>query len=71
MVDPASSLGGFHPEAGLNHHEKDAPQRIPVPSLLRSLLSDHLDPGYAAAAAARHDHPAGRLRAGAGHCWRG
>ncbi|CAN7428461.1 DUF881 domain-containing protein [Mycolicibacterium frederiksbergense] len=64
MVDPASSLGGFHPEAGLNHHEKDAPQRIPVPSLLRSLLSDHLDPGYAAAAAARHDHPAGRLRAG-------
>ncbi len=64
MVDPASSLGGFHPEAGLNHHEKDAPQRIPVPSLLRSLLSDHLDPGYAAAAAARHDQPAGRLRAG-------
>lgn len=64
MVDPASSLGGFHPEAGLNHHEKDAPQRIPVPSLLRSLLSDHLDPGYAAAAVARHDHPAGRLRAG-------
>ena len=64
MVDPASSLGGFHPEAGLNQHEKDAPQRIPVPSLLRSLLSDHLDPGYAAAAAARHDHPAGRLRAG-------
>lgn len=63
MVDPASSLGGFDPEAGLNHHERDAPQRIPVPSLLRSLLSDHLDPGYAAAAAARHDQPAGRLRA--------
>lgn len=26
-------------------------QTLPVPSLLRSLLSDHLDPGYAAAAA--------------------
>lgn len=65
MVDPTSSLGGFHPKAGLNAHEADAPQRIPVPSLLRSLLSDHLDPGYAAAAAARHDRPAGRLRAGA------
>lgn len=64
MVDPTSSLGGYHPEAGLNHHEADAPQRIPVPSLLRSLLSDHLDPGYAAAAA-RHDEPVGRLRAGA------
>ncbi|MGK2866271.1 MAG: DUF881 domain-containing protein [Mycobacterium sp.] len=65
MVDRASALGGYHPEAGLNHHEADAPQRIPVPSLLRSLLSDHLDPGYAAAAAARHDKPVGRLRAGA------
>lgn len=63
MVDPANALGGYHPEAGLNHHEAGAPQRIPVPSLLRSLLSDHLDPGYAAAAAARHDKPVGRLRA--------
>jgi uncharacterized protein YlxW (UPF0749 family) len=65
MVDPTSALGGYHPEAGLNHHEAGAPQRIPVPSLLRSLLSDHLDPGYAAAAAARHDRPAGRMRTGA------
>ncbi|MCF6390054.1 DUF881 domain-containing protein [Mycobacterium sp. MBM] len=62
MGDPTSSLGGFNPEAGLNHHEKDAPQRLPVPSLLRSLLSEHLDPGYAAAASARHDRPAGRWR---------
>ncbi|GAB5899898.1 DUF881 domain-containing protein [Mycolicibacterium mageritense] len=46
-------LGGYGSEAGLNHHEADAPKRIPVPSLLRSLLSEHLDPGYAAAAAAR------------------
>lgn len=59
MGDPASALGGYRPEAGLNLQEADAPQRIPVPSLLRSLLSDHLDPGYAAAAAARHDKPAG------------
>lgn len=62
MVDPIRSLGGFNPEAGLNHHEAGAPQRIPVPSLLRSLLSDHLDSGYAEAASARHDRPAGRWR---------
>jgi uncharacterized protein YlxW (UPF0749 family) len=48
-------LGGFDPEAGLSHHNAAAPKKIPVPSLLRSLLSEHLDPGYAAAAAARHD----------------
>lgn len=62
MVDPIRSLGGFNPEAGLNHHEAGAPQRIPVPSLLRSLLSEHLDSGYAEAASARHDRPAGRWR---------
>ena len=33
--------------------EAGAPKLIPVPSLLRSLLSEHLDPGYAAAAAER------------------
>lgn len=63
MADRRNPLGGFDPAAGLNHHEAGAPQRIPVPSLLRSLLTDHLDPGYAAAAAARHDKPPGRLRA--------
>ena len=47
-----SMLGGYDPEAGRNAHEADAPTLIPVPSLLRSLLSDHLDPGYAAAAEA-------------------
>ncbi|TFV57395.1 DUF881 domain-containing protein [Mycobacterium sp. PS03-16] len=47
------ALGGFDPEAGLRHHDAGAPKKIPVPSLLRSLLSDHLDPGYAAAAEAR------------------
>jgi uncharacterized protein YlxW (UPF0749 family) len=43
-------LGGYDPQAGRNAHEADKPTLIPVPSLLRSLLSEHLDPGYAAAA---------------------
>jgi uncharacterized protein YlxW (UPF0749 family) len=43
-------LGGYDPEAGRNAHEANKPTLIPVPSLLRSLLSEHLDPGYAAAA---------------------
>jgi uncharacterized protein YlxW (UPF0749 family) len=45
-----STLGGYDPQAGRNHHEANTPTLIPVPSLLRSLLTDHLDPGYAAAA---------------------
>jgi hypothetical protein len=48
-----STLGGYDPEAGRNIHEADRPTLIPLPSLLRSLLSDHLDPGYAAAAEAK------------------
>lgn len=44
------TLGGF--DSGRNTNEPGGPTRIPVPSLLRSLLSDHLDPGYAAAAKA-------------------
>jgi uncharacterized protein YlxW (UPF0749 family) len=51
--DGDRALGGYSPDAGRNGHEADAPTLIPVPSLLRSLLSDHLDPGYAAAAARR------------------
>lgn len=54
MADQASgdrALGGYRPEAGHNTHVADAPAKIPVPSLLRSLLTDHLDPGYRAAAA--------------------
>ena len=51
MADQA--LGGYDPYAGLSAHEAGRPQFIPVPSLLRALLSDHLDPGYAAAAAKR------------------
>ncbi|MFI5508155.1 DUF881 domain-containing protein [Mycobacterium sp. NPDC051804] len=48
-----SQLGGYDPEAGRSAHVADRPTLIPVPSLLRSLLSDHLDPGYQAAADAR------------------
>ncbi|BBY15846.1 DUF881 domain-containing protein [Mycolicibacterium litorale] len=62
MVEGSRLLGGFDPDAGRNQHDANAPQRIPLPSLLRSLLSEHLDPGYAAAAAARRDG-AGRPRA--------
>jgi uncharacterized protein YlxW (UPF0749 family) len=47
-----SLLGGFDSSRGGSGHGADEPTRIPVPSLLRSLLSDHLDPGYAAAAQA-------------------
>ena len=47
-------------------HQAGAPTLIPVPSLLRSLLSDHLDPGYAAAAAERSagTRPRSRLATG-------
>ena len=47
------ALGGYDPDAGHNVHEAGRPQLIPVPSLLRALLSEHLDPGYVAAAAKR------------------
>jgi uncharacterized protein YlxW (UPF0749 family) len=61
MADQA--LGGYDPYAGLSAHEAGRPQFIPVPSLLRALLSEHLDPGYAAAAAKRDGEPrTGRAR---------
>src|SRR5271154_783800 len=47
------ALGGYDPSAGHSAHAAARPQLIPVPSLLRALLSEHLDPGYAAAAARR------------------
>jgi uncharacterized protein YlxW (UPF0749 family) len=46
-------LGGYDPEAGRSAHVANRPTLIPLPSLLRSLLSDHLDPGYQAAADAK------------------
>jgi uncharacterized protein YlxW (UPF0749 family) len=49
MADVDRLLGGYDPNAGRSAHAA-GPQLIPVPSLLRALLSDHLDPGYAAAA---------------------
>ncbi len=54
-----STLGGYDPDAGRNAHAADKPTLIPVPSLLASLMSEHLDPGYAAAAKAK---AAGRRR---------
>ena len=59
-ADRGVALGGYNPDAGRNAH--GAPSRVPVPSLLRSLLSDHLDPGYAAAAAKRRSGAAPRGR---------
>ncbi len=53
MSEQDRSLGGYDPNAGMNTHDGQRPQLIPVPSLLRSLLSEHLDPGYAAAAEKR------------------
>ncbi|MDX1891935.1 DUF881 domain-containing protein [Mycolicibacterium sp. 050158] len=53
MSDEGRALGGYSPDAGRSAHVAGAPSLIPVPSLLRSLLSDHLDPGYAAAAERR------------------
>ena len=53
VTDADRTLGGYDPHAGLSAHEAGQPQFNPVPSLLRSLLSEHLDPGYAAAAANR------------------
>jgi uncharacterized protein YlxW (UPF0749 family) len=56
------ALGGYDPDAGRNLHEAGRPQLIPVPSLLRALLSEQLDPGYAAAVAKRDR--SGALRQG-------
>jgi len=61
VTDPDRALGGYQPAAGLPPQRPSTVQMLPVPSLLRSLLSEHLDPGYAAAAAARTGR-AGRHR---------
>jgi uncharacterized protein YlxW (UPF0749 family) len=53
MADDERSLGGYSQETGRSAHDGAAPTLIPVPSLLRALLSEHLDPGYAAAAERR------------------
>ncbi len=53
MAEEERLLGGYDPNAGRSAHAAARPTLIPVPSLLRALLSEHLDPGYAAAAAKR------------------
>jgi uncharacterized protein YlxW (UPF0749 family) len=53
MAEPDRLLGGYDPNAGRSAHAAARPTLIPVPSLLRALLSEHLDPGYAAAASKR------------------
>jgi uncharacterized protein YlxW (UPF0749 family) len=65
MADADRLLGGYDPNAGHSAHTAARVKMIPVPSLLRALLSEHLDPGYAAAAAKRGDTatpPRGRER---------
>jgi len=57
VSDDERALGGYGQDAGRNAHEANAPTLIPVPSLLRSLLSEHLDPGYAAAAKRHAEKP--------------
>jgi uncharacterized protein YlxW (UPF0749 family) len=68
MAEPDRMLGGYDPNAGYSAH-KARPQLIPVPSLLRALLSEHLDPGYAAAAAARSSAPQGKRARAFGWGW--
>ncbi len=71
MADADRALGGYDPYAGRSAHEARRPTLIPVPSLLRALLSEHLDPGYAAAAAIRAGAatPAGGRERAAGWLW--
>ena len=69
MADRDPLLGGYDPSAGHSAHEAARPQRIPVPSLLRALLSEHLDPGYAAAAAKRADTPPSGRQQALGWLW--
>jgi uncharacterized protein YlxW (UPF0749 family) len=66
MAEADRLLGGYDPNAGRSAHAAARPTLIPVPSLLRVLLSEHLDPGYAAAAERRSRAAApqsGRARA--------
>ncbi len=51
MAEPDRLLGDYDPNAGRSAHAATRPTLIPVPSLLRALLSEHIDPGYAAAVA--------------------
>lgn len=50
MSEPFFALSGYDSRRGGSPDEAGRPETFAVPSLLRSLLSEHLDPGYAAAA---------------------
>lgn len=71
MADPDRLLGGYDPNAGRSAHVASPPELIPVPSLLRALLSEHLDPGYAAAAEKRREAaaPGGARERAFGWLW--
>jgi uncharacterized protein YlxW (UPF0749 family) len=73
MTEPDRLLGGYDPNAGQSAHAAARPTLIPVPSLLRALLSEHLDPGYAAAAEkrSRPDTPQGARERVFGGLWQG
>jgi uncharacterized protein YlxW (UPF0749 family) len=68
MAEPDRLLGGYDPNAGYSAHAP-RPRHLPVPSLLRALLSEHLDPGYAAAAAKRSSAPPRRRARVFGWFW--
>lgn len=69
MADPFFALSGYDPQTARGAHEAGRPQVFGVPSLLRSLLTDHLDPGYAAAAAERERRGAPLRTRGAVWVW--
>ena len=69
MGEPDRLLGGYDPNAGYSAHAAARPKHLPVPSLLRALLSEHLDPGYAAAAAERSTAPPSRRARAFGWFW--
>lgn len=73
MAEADPILGGYDPNAGHSAHAAARPLHIPVPSLLRALLSEHLDPGYAAAAARRQEPgtPHGARQRALGWIWQG
>ncbi|BBY60751.1 DUF881 domain-containing protein [Mycolicibacterium sarraceniae] len=68
MPTADSALGGYDPQAGRSERHERRPMLIPLPGLLRSLLTEHLDPGYAAAAAERERTGQSR-RPVATHAW--
>ncbi len=69
MAETDRLLGGYDPNAGHSTHAAARPKQIPVPSLLRALLSEHLDPGYAAAAAKRSGSATPRSRRNRAFSW--